>query len=179
MVRFVVRVVVFAALFAFIFTVPAVTALFAGDTVSPLFAKVDKAPNPRTTVTVRSTTAPVQYLDQGSGDATIRSSPSGAQVYVDGTYRGVTPLSLKAVPSGQHILRLVLAGYADFNGALTVSSGKASESTTTLVPATAKPADPGFRWDDPVVLLTVFGIVTTVIGAVVTIVSIVQAKKSE
>ena len=184
MVRFVVRVVVFAALSAFIFTVPAVTALFAGDNVSPLFAKIDKAPNPHSTVTIHSTTAPVQYLDENldesTGDAVIDSSPAGAQVYIDGSYRGITPLSLKGISSGQHTLLLELTGYANFSGALAVSPGKVFKSTTKLIPDTSsKPADPDYRWDDPVVLLTVFGIVTTVIGAVVTIVSIVQAKKSE
>jgi len=195
MVRIVVPVIAFITLLAFIFTIPAASALvsdsgqtsagsghpgMSGSSGSGLFAKSGQGANPHTTISTRSTPAPVQYFDQSSGEATIGSSPAGAQVYIDGSYRGITPVSVKGVSTGQHTLRLVLPGYTDFNGGLSVTSGKVSESVTTLIPnTTGGVANTGFRWDDPVVLLTVLGIVTTVVGAAVTIVSIVESKKKE
>lgn len=199
MVRIVVTVVIIITLFICNVLLPPVSANFGenpgisstpstdqvatgtgGNPVTVLLAKNDNRPNPHTTVAVHFTTTPVQYPDQGSGEVTIGSSPAGALVYIDGTYQGITPVSLEGVSSGQHTLRLVLPGYADFNGGLSVTSGKMSQSVTTLIPnTTARSAEPGFRWDDPVVLLTVLGIVTTVVGAAVTIVSIVESKKKE
>ena len=143
-----------------------------------LLAKSDKATNPHATVSVPVTVSAQSTAD--SGEITISSSPAGAQVFVDGSYRGITPISIRGVSTGEHPFRLVLAGYTEFSGGVTVSSGKISDSVVTLTPATVNGASgPAFRWDDPVVLLTVLGIVTTVVGAVVTVASMIPWKKKE
>ncbi len=183
--RIVVPVVICALLIAFV--LPPVSAYsavnrdhssaFSGST---LLAKSDNKPTPHATPAVRSTPAPARTTTPSSGEVTIGSSPVGAKVYIDGSYRGTTPLSLRDISSGPHTLRLVLDGYTDFSGGLSVSSGKVTDSFVPLIPIVANgSASPGFRWDDPVVLLTILGIVVTVVGAVVTIVSMMPSKKKE
>jgi hypothetical protein len=46
----------------------------------------------------------------GSG-LLIRSEPSGARVYIDGIERGLTPLSISALSSGDYNIRLTKEGY--------------------------------------------------------------------
>jgi hypothetical protein len=47
------------------------------------------------------------------GSIAVTSSPSGANVYLDNAYRGFTPLTLDAVPNGNHAVTLRLDGYED------------------------------------------------------------------
>ncbi len=193
MTRIVFSTVIVVSLLASVLVFPLSSALPAGSSVVPsslvdysahdsagptLFAKSDKAANPHATVSA-PVTVPAQSTAD-SGEVSVSSSPAGAQVFIDGSYRGMTPISIRGVSSGQHDLRLVLAGYTEFNGGVTVSSGKISESVITLIPGSINgSASPPFRWDDPVVLLTVLGIVTTVVGAVVTVASMIPWKKTE
>ncbi len=59
-----------------------------------------------------------------TGQATLQvnSTPSGAQVYVDGVYKGVTPLSLP-VAAGTHTVTVRLPGYPDATKSVTVQAG--------------------------------------------------------
>lgn len=43
----------------------------------------------------------------------IKSVPSGANVYIDGIARGVTPLNLPSIPEGSYTVRLRKDGYVD------------------------------------------------------------------
>ncbi|NTU48418.1 MAG: PEGA domain-containing protein [Syntrophobacteraceae bacterium] len=53
----------------------------------------------------------------------INSNPPGAQVYVDETPKGVTPLRVKASP-GKHAVRLTLANHQEWEGKVQVEEGK-------------------------------------------------------
>ncbi len=57
------------------------------------------------------------------GDVTVLSKPEGAQVYVDGAYRGTSPLTLEDLPGGEHRLRLVGAGGLGWEGTVRVWGG--------------------------------------------------------
>lgn len=47
------------------------------------------------------------------GQIVIESEPSGANVFLDNTLRGITPVTLKAVSNGRHTVTLRLEGYED------------------------------------------------------------------
>lgn len=64
----------------------------------------------------------------------VKSSPDGAEVWVDGKRRGVTPVTVRGLGSGEHHLTLRLPGYAVFQQA---ASGDAS---ATLEPASRQSA---------------------------------------
>ncbi len=62
----------------------------------------------------------------------VTSSPTDAQVYLDGIYRGKTPLELKGVAAGTHLLRVKKDGHGESNRTIRLSAGKTSEETFTL-----------------------------------------------
>jgi len=67
-----------------------------------------------------------------TGTLSVSSSPSGAAVYVDGSYRGVTSTSVGNLVPGSHSVRLTLAGYQDWNGAVSISAGTTTYLNPTL-----------------------------------------------
>jgi hypothetical protein len=50
-------------------------------------------------------------LDELRGLALIHASPTGAEVYVDGAFRGLTPLLLPDVPLGTHRVQITAPGF--------------------------------------------------------------------
>ena len=74
-----------------------------------------------------------------TGEITVVSSPSGANLFLDNAFRGITPLTLSDIPQGSHVVTARLAGYADATETVTVTGGRttpvalglASAETTT------------------------------------------------
>lgn len=67
------------------------------------------------------------------GSVEIYSTPPYAEVFVDGTFRGVTPLTLKDLPGGTHYLRLEANGYVIHGAPLDVTPNQQITSQTRLV----------------------------------------------
>ena len=65
---------------------------------------------------------PVLTATAAVGFLSVVSSPAGAFVYVDGVYRGVTPLTVAAT-TGLRRIELDHAGYADWSSTAQVTSG--------------------------------------------------------
>ena len=153
----------------------------------------EKLPKP-----VVTTTSPVQ---SNSGNVEVYSSPLGASVLIDGRYYGTTPANLTDIPSGNHILRLSLSGYYDYEGTIYVIPGQTTHAYGTLpplgqvsssptpvpttavpiivqVPVTAVPTQSQAPLENPGVIAAIIGVITATIGAVATIFShIFKAKK--
>jgi hypothetical protein len=67
----------------------------------------------------------------------IESTPRGGSVYLDGVYRGVTPLYLiKNVIPGEHILDVKLEGYTSFSSKILSKSGNITSANIFLAPIT-------------------------------------------
>ncbi len=68
-----------------------------------------------------------------TGTIRVSSDPTGAGVFLDGTDMAtVTNCSLTGVAAGSHTIKLVKAGYADYQGAATVTSGQTANFSATL-----------------------------------------------
>ncbi|PIN82856.1 hypothetical protein COV61_04745, partial [Candidatus Micrarchaeota archaeon CG11_big_fil_rev_8_21_14_0_20_47_5] len=61
-----------------------------------------------------------------NGTLYVSSSPSGANVYVDNSYRGLTSLYVYQLPPGSHLLKLTKSGYLDY---LTIFNITANQTT--------------------------------------------------
>jgi hypothetical protein len=131
----------------------------------------------------------------------VYSSPLGASVLIDGRYYGTTPANLTDIPSGNHIIRLSLSGYYDYEGTIYVIPGQTTHAYGTLpplgqfstpptpvpttavpiivqVPVTAEPTKPQAPLENPGVIAAIIGVITATIGAIATIFShIFKAKK--
>ena len=98
---------------------------------------------------------PVQTAGSGgtTGDVMVYSSPAGASILIDGVYAGTTPRTVTGVPAGNHILRLTMSGYNDYEGSIYVVPGQANQGYGTLQPSGQVSAAPTAV---PTVVVTVF-----------------------
>jgi hypothetical protein len=71
-----------------------------------------------------------------SGGITISSEPSGAEVWVDGTPAGTTPLTLDNVTEGDHMVEVRKEGYEPVVENVTVTEGMNATVETVLVTGT-------------------------------------------
>lgn len=55
------------------------------------------------------------------GNATIKTRPSGARVYLDGEFRGFSPVTISTLPVGKHLLRIERPGFKRFGQIIEVS----------------------------------------------------------
>ncbi len=71
-----------------------------------------------------------------AGRLTIDSRPPGADAFLDGVYKGRTPLAVDGVPAGSHSLSLNLSGYIPYAGTVNVVAAEAALVNVTLSAAT-------------------------------------------
>ncbi len=74
-----------------------------------------------------------------SGSIYATSTPSGAAIYLNGNYRGVTPLTISSITPGTYQIEADLPGYQPYSTTVSVSAGQTS---TILFPLQAI-AQPG------------------------------------
>ncbi len=127
------------------------------------------------------------------GNITVASSPPGANILIDGVYYGTAPGNLTGIPTGNHMVRLALSGYYDYEGTIYVLPGQVTHvfgtlpplngaappvptiiqpiAVTTIPPATVPTAQSssGGPFENPAVIAAIIGTITACIGAGVTI----------
>ena len=64
------------------------------------------------------------------GRLLVRSTPSGARVFVDGREEGTTPLTVTDLERGVHRVRVVREGYATAERRITMTAGRSSQTMT-------------------------------------------------
>lgn len=69
-----------------------------------------------------------------AGALSILSSPSNADVYLDGLYKGRTPITLSNLASGTHSIQLGYNGYYDWKSTVVVPEGGTKTVSATLNP---------------------------------------------
>jgi hypothetical protein len=91
-------------------------------------------------------------LSQGAkGELTVRTEPPGARVWIDGTWRGTSPVTVESLMGGKHFVIASLGGYATLLDELTpgeevlrLSPGELAPQLARTVDAVAKdPEGPG------------------------------------
>ena len=70
----------------------------------------------------------------GVGELSVSSTPSGANVFIDNNFVGITPLNLKNIPVGSHVVTIRLAGYQDYETTTSVNAGATSTVSAGLSP---------------------------------------------
>jgi hypothetical protein len=73
------------------------------------------------------------------GSITVTSVPTGASVFLDGQFRGVTPLTLNDLPAGSHSVTMRGEGFQDVISAVEVTAGSTTMVSETLIPGTPVP----------------------------------------
>jgi serine/threonine protein kinase len=75
-----------------------------------------------------------------AGRLLVRSTPAGAEVFVDGTRRGVTPLAVRDLPFGNHAVRITRAGFSAAEQRVTLDAGRPSRTVDVALARTAPAA---------------------------------------
>lgn len=140
----------------------------------------------------------------GAGEVMVYSSPTGASILIDGVYCGTTPGKVNGVPAGNHILRLTLSGYYDYEGSIYVVAGETSQGYGTLqpmnqvtsalptavptaivtvfvpvIPVTPEPTQEKGLLENSSVLVAIIGVITALIAAGASIFTHVKPPKKE
>ncbi len=148
---------------------------------------------------------PVQTTGSGgpTGEVMVYSSPTGARIWIDGNEFGTTPGKVSLIPAGNHILRLTLDGYYEYEGSIYVVAGETTQGYGTLQPmnrittiptaiptaivtvfvpvitVTAQPTqDPGLLGNSSVIVALI-GVITAIIAAGASIFTHVKPPKKE
>jgi hypothetical protein len=126
-----------------------------------------------------------------TGNITVASSPLGASILIDGVLYGNTPENLTGISAGNHIIRLTLSGYYDYEGTLYVVPGQVTDVFGTLPPLSASSSgsstgstnqtttvasssvvtvqptatSSGGLLDNPTIVASILGIIAACIGA--------------
>jgi hypothetical protein len=176
-------------------------------TNTTLVLLTNTTPQPVLTETIPGTTAMTPVLTESlvtqisTGNVTVASSPFGASILIDGVYYGTTLGNLTGIPAGNHIVRLTLSGYYDYEGTIYIVPGQVTHVFGTLPPlngavsqlitpvpvittvpsATVQPTQTssGGAFDSPAVVAAVIGIITACIGAGATIFTHMSKMKKE
>jgi hypothetical protein len=85
------------------------------------------------TLNIGPTSTPTQA--PGTGSIAVSSNPAGAQVFLDNTYVGITPLTIPSVQPGSHTVLIKQSGYADWQASQLVQSGQVTYVDATLSPS--------------------------------------------
>jgi hypothetical protein len=88
--------------------------------------------------TVNAVLSPLTVI----GTLQAKSSPGGADLYIDGFYSGSTATTVGNLEAGNHVVHLRLAGYEDYTGVVTIQQSKVTTLDVTLtVESQAKDGD--------------------------------------
>jgi hypothetical protein len=72
----------------------------------------------------------------GNGTITVSTNPSGADIYIDTIYRGITPGMIGGLAEGAHSLEVAKAGYRNETMEAYVTPDRGSSFSITLNPGT-------------------------------------------
>lgn len=108
-------------------------------------ATATPSPSAQATIVNPAATAPSTPADttqapsaQGTGSLSITSTPAGASVYLDTVLAGSTPLELKAVSAGDHVIEIRAPGYRTYSEQITIKEGE----SRAIGPVLTKGASP-------------------------------------
>lgn len=94
-----------------------------------------------TTVQVSSGTRSSVYCPLSALDTTgalyVISTPSRSNVYLDGAYKGITPITLNGLAATTHVLELDHSGYYDWKSSVDVPAGGTKTIEASLNPMSA------------------------------------------
>jgi len=71
-------------------------------------------------------------LERETGSLYVQSSPSGASIYLDGSYKGTTPKTIEGLEVGTYTLKLTKSGYQDKSQTIRIEAGKREDVYLTL-----------------------------------------------
>jgi hypothetical protein len=104
----------------------------------------------------RVTLTPVSNPTTGS--IAISSSPSGAEVYLNNVFKGLSPITLDSLTPGAYTVTLKLSGYQDWQAGAQVTAGQTTQLTATLTEVTRPTPTPTQTGGLPIAVIGALGL---------------------
>src|SRR5512145_1173975 len=110
-------------------------------TTEPTTERTTEATQPPVTTHTETIVTTTEPPGPQVGWLTILSTPSGAEVSIDGTAAGVTPVTGRELGAGAHSIRVTMAGFEPFQESKTIGAGEpaAVDATLKVIPVTLVP----------------------------------------
>jgi hypothetical protein len=67
-----------------------------------------------------------------TGSLAVITDPPGAEIFVDGDFKGVSPVTIPGLSAGTHTILLTLKEYANTTTNISITAGKTQKYTTGL-----------------------------------------------
>jgi PKD repeat protein len=67
-----------------------------------------------------------------TGALAVITEPAGAEIYIDGIFKGVSPGTITGIPAGTHTILLTLKDYENTSTNLSITAGETGKLTTAL-----------------------------------------------
>ena len=77
-------------------------------------------------------------LEPNFGYITIKSEPSGADIFIDDTKVGTTPYQMKKIKLGQHVVELRKTGYENYADMVTIKTGEVNKQLENVLLAAVR-----------------------------------------
>lgn len=77
-----------------------------------------------------------------NGTLVVNTNPSGAYVFLDNLFKGITPLTLPSVQPGQHTLIVRMNDYSDATRPVTITGGNTTDMIIEMVPIAQPTKEP-------------------------------------
>jgi PEGA domain-containing protein/protein kinase-like protein len=100
------------------------------------------APSPAQSTTPAGTSAAAQPSSEAPGRLLVRSTPAGAQVIVDGREYGETPVAVRDLAAGTHVVRILEDGYVPDERRVAITAARPAQSIIVTLVARAAPRAP-------------------------------------
>jgi len=84
------------------------------------------------TIVSGQTTSKTAMMNPSTGSLYVSSNPAAASIYIDGIYKGTTPLTVSNLQVGSHTIKLIKSGYDNWAQTLTITSGQTLSKSATL-----------------------------------------------
>lgn len=112
----------------------AITTVFPILTKSTVVTPTGTPTTKPTTQTPTPTLTPPVY-----GTLVVITNPIGAELYLDGVQKGVSPLSFPGIAAGNHTVKAELSGYTSWTGTANVKAGDTTTLNVTLISLNVTP----------------------------------------
>ena len=76
--------------------------------------------------------AELEATQEITGSLAVITDPSGAEIYIDGNFKGVSPVTIQGLSAGMHTVLLTLKDYTDNSSTITVTAGQTRKYTAGL-----------------------------------------------
>jgi hypothetical protein len=70
---------------------------------------------------------------QSYGSISVNSNPKGAKVYLDNVYKGLTPLKLGNINSGERDIKIVMSGYQEWTSYISILPSQTTKVSADLM----------------------------------------------